>query len=288
MRPGDKGANQAFAASRAGARVVMVGASGEDEGGEASRESLRSVGVDTSGVLEHLGQRTGRALVLAADDRESQIVVDQGANLTLDARATGVALKRLDLGANDVLLASFEIPEPAVIAAVLAGTVSGSAVVVNPAPVRALDPHICVPGVVLTPNASEASLLSGTDDPAAAAEHLARRTGGSIVVTRGAHGILLQTVTRAWSSPALTVPVVDTTGDGDVLSGVLAVGFSEGLSLVGATAHAAVAASLSVRSAGSRGGILDRGEIEQALRDHPDLGPPRRVASPLAHLDHRS
>ncbi len=104
-RPGGKGANQTDAAARAGARVVVVGACGDDSG--------------------------GTALVFVADDGEHQIVVDQGANVSRDAGATTVSLSRLCLDVDDVVIVSFEIPEPAVVATVLAGTASGSTVLVT-------------------------------------------------------------------------------------------------------------------------------------------------------------
>ena len=269
--PGGKGANQAFAAARAGARVVMVGACGDDSGGDASCASLRAVGVDTTEVLRAPGRNTGSAIVVVADDGENQIVVDQGANLSLDEDVTTAALDRLCLDADDILLVSFEIPEPAVTAAVLAATGGGSTVVINPAPFRPLDPALCTPNVVLTPNASEALALAGTADVSTAAERLARMTGGAVLVTRGEQGSLVQTGAETWSVPALPVSAVDTTGAGDVLSGVLAAALSEGLSMRRAAVRATVAASLSVRSRGARGGIPRRADVDDVVRDMPEL-----------------
>lgn len=272
--PGGKGANQAYAAARAGARVAMVGACGDDSGGDTSCASLHAVGVDTAEVLRARGRRTGSALVFVADDGENQIVVDPGANLSLDAVATTAALDRLRLEPDDVVLVSFEIPEPAVVAAVLAGTASGSTVVVNPAPFRPLDPALCVPNVVLTPNASEALALAGTQDVGTAAERLARLTGGTVLVTRGENGALVRTGAMTWSVPALPVSAVDTTGAGDVLSGVLAAALSEGLTMRHAAVRATVAASLSVRTTGAREGIPCRRDIEESVRDRPELSSP--------------
>jgi ribokinase len=271
-RPGGKGANQAYAAARAGAAVVMVGACGDDDAGATSRASLRAAGVDTSEIVRASGHPTGSAIVVVADDGENLIVVDQGANRVLDAGTTAAALARLDLDAADVVLVSFEIPETAVLAAVAAATDRGSAVVVNPAPVRPLDPRVLRPDVVLTPNASEARVLAGAADVAEAARRLAGLTGGAVVVTCGADGSLLQSGKGLLRVPALAVTAADTTGAGDVFSGVLAAGLSEAMPLVEAAVRATAAASLSVRVAGARGGVPDRDAIDEALqgRREPD------------------
>ncbi len=267
--PGGKGANQAVAAARAGARVAFVGACGKDEHGAHSIESLRAEGIDVSAVKKSRHHRTGRAIVVVADGGENQIVVAPGANFALDGRSVSNSLGQLELSEADVVLVSFEIPESAAIAAVQAGVEGGSSVIINPAPARDLNESMLGRGVVLTPNTAEALALSGRREVGEAARHLRHLTGGAVVVTRGEDGVLLQDRSGAHHIPALACEAVDTTGAGDAFSGVLAARLSLGVSVSEAATYGVAAASLSVRAKGARQGIPRREEIDRVIRDDP-------------------
>src|SRR5215213_8876567 len=151
---GGKGANQAVAAARLGARVAMVGAVGDDDLGHEALALLEREGIDVSGVAR-LDAPTGVALIAVDAAGENQIAVASGANAELDAAAVERTVR--DAGAAAVLL-SQEVPEDAVLAGVRAAR---GPVVLNPAPVRALPAELAKLGPILTPNAGEARELSG-------------------------------------------------------------------------------------------------------------------------------
>jgi ribokinase len=258
---GGKGANAAVAASRAGARVALVGAVGADDIGAAAVAELRADGVDTSGVAELADEATGVALIVVDADGENQIAVGAGANAAVAADAVAAALAELLPGAGCVLV-STEIPDAAVLAAVSATRAAGVACVLNPAPVTPAVVELArAGGPLLTPNRSEcldlAERLGGpADDVATAAGWIGARTGAPVVVTLGGDGVLVVAGDgTAQRVPARPATVRDTTGAGDTFNGVLACRLAAGDALDAAVTHAGIAASLSVAHAGARGGM---------------------------------
>jgi ribokinase len=238
---GGKGANQAVAAARAGASVRFVGAVGDDDFGAAALAELEAEGIDVSAV-ERLGDEpTGVALIAVDREGRNQIAVASGANGRVDGAAVG------ELGASDVCLLGFEVPDAAVVAGARAAAAAGARIVLNPAPAREIPAAVLdAGGLVLTPNAGEAEALGG-DRP------IAERTGGPVIVTRGADGAVLLDGSRETAIPAPEVDVVDTTGAGDAFNGVLAAGLAAGLGLPDAARRAVEAATAAVRVAGARG-----------------------------------
>jgi ribokinase len=258
---GGKGANQAVAAARAGARVAMVGAVGADDLGDDALRALGDEGIDVSAVARLEGVATGVAAIVVDERGENQIAVASGANATLGGDEVAAALARL-LAAGDapgVVLLGHEVPEAAVVAALRAARDAGWVAVLNPAPARALVGDLA--GVILTPNADEARALAGEDDPEAAARVLAGRTGAAVLVTLGADGALLLDGDRVERLPAPAVDVVDTTGAGDAVNGALAAELAAGRPLREAARFALSAAALSTRTAGARAGMPRRDEV---------------------------
>jgi ribokinase len=151
------------------------------------------------------------------------------------------------------VLLSFEVPDPPLIAAAEAAAAAGVPVVANPAPARALPGPLVACGPILTPNEPEAVALTGLSDPRAAARALAERTGAAVVLTLGAAGALVAEPGGGQELvPAPAVAVVDTTGAGDVFSGVLAAGLAARRGLRPAVEAAVQAASRSVTTPGAR------------------------------------
>ena len=251
---GGKGANQAVAAARLGARVTMVGAVGADDLGAEALVLLEREGIDVSAVAR-LDAPTGVALNAVDAAGENQIAVASGANAEVDAAAVERAVREAGPGA---VLLSQEVSEAAVLAGARAAR---GPIVLNPAPARPLPDALAELGPVLTPNAGEACVLTGEREPEAAARALAARTGAPVLVTLGARGVLVLDGGDAELVPAPRVDAVDTTGAGDTFNGALATGLAEGRALREATAFAVAAAALSTRAAGAREGMPRRDEV---------------------------
>jgi len=258
---GGKGANQAVAAARAGADVVMVGAVGSDPFGDESLAAMEGEGIDVSRVLR-VETPTGVAIIAVATDGENQIVVAPGANAAVSV--DDAALPGLEAGPG-VLLASLEIPMATVMAAVAAAIRLGMSPVVNPAPARRLPAELLAWHPILTPN--EAELVASTEAVSAdeALDVLLRAGAGAVVVTRGPAGALLAESAQRIEFPARRVQVADATGAGDTFSGVLAAWLADGRPIHEAIAAANAAAAMSVTVPGARGGMPTRSAIEDAM-----------------------
>ena len=252
-RPGGKGANQAVAAARAGARVRMVGATGDDTGDALLRTALSADDVDT-GALRHVAdQPTGLAVVTVQDDGENTITVVPGANAALGDDDVAAACERLATG--DTLLLQLEVPLPVVAEAARAASAAGARVVLNAAPARPVD-DVLADVDVLVVNEHECLVLAGAQaDPTAAGATLAQAHGLLVVVTLGAGGAAWTTGAAPVVHPAPQVRAVDTTGAGDTFTGYLVAALDRGLDTDAALRLAVAAASIAVTRPGAQDGI---------------------------------
>lgn len=247
--PGGKGANMAVAAARAGARVELCGAVGDDDAGRRQLASLRSAGVGAEHVAVRHQAGTGVALITLTPDGENSIVVGSGANATLrdaevDAACAGAA----------VVLAQAEVGGGAVDAAARAALRYDARLVLSPAPVLALAPATLAAADPVVLNEAEAAQLAGAVHPPATVAGAVRAVTGarSVVVTLGAAGAWFVEDGAAGHLPALEARVVDTTGAGDVLAGTLAAGLAAGATLQQALSAAVTAAARAVERPGAR------------------------------------
>jgi ribokinase len=262
VHDGGKGANQAVAAARAGASVVMIGAVGADAYGERAVAALDAEGVDVSRIRRVEGEPTGVALIAVGPRGENQIVVAPGANATL---VLDDADRELIRGAS-ALLASLEVPMATVVDALRVADGAEVAAVLNPAPAHALPAEVLALGPILTPNEHELVVAIGNDETAGALDELVARHAGPVVVTQGAAGALLADGdVRERFDGLAPVPVVDTTGAGDTFCGVLAASLADGSPLRDAIGRANAAAALSVGAAGARAGMPKREAIDSLL-----------------------
>jgi ribokinase len=253
---GGKGANQAVAAARLGARTALVAAVGADDLGTEALAGLAEEGVDVGAVKRLEEEPTGVALIVVDERGENQIAVASGANATLDGETVARALAGLGAG---VVLLSLEVTDEAL----LAGAAAARLAVLNPAPARDLPAALLDAGPLLTPNAGEARGMTGEEDVTAAARALQARTGAPVVVTLGAGGALLARDGCApVRIPAPEVAAVDTTGAGDCLNGALAAELARGVPLEAAVAFAVRAAARSTLAHGARAGMPRRAEVE--------------------------
>ncbi|MFC4075937.1 ribokinase [Salinithrix halophila] len=262
--PGGKGANQAVAATRLGARSAMVGAVGRDSFGQMLRKSLIDQGVDDSGVRTSESETTGVASILLAEGDNSIIVVP-GANGGLTP--ADVEGNRGLIEEADVLLLQLEIPMEAVEAAACLGRQAGKKVILNPAPARELPAGLLSDIDVITPNQSELELLTGIsldgEGLKAAMERLLERGAGRVVTTLGEDGTAILEPGADWIRlSGHRVKAVDTTGAGDAFNAGLACALAEGRTLPEAAAFANKAAALAVTRLGAQAGMPTREEVE--------------------------
>jgi ribokinase len=246
---GGKGGNQAAAVARLGGPCRLTAAVGPD----FDPSSLP--GVDLSAVRV-TAEPTGLAVVMLDPTGENAITVVPGANASLAPADIGPFA-----GLSGVLLASLEVPLPAVLAAARAARSAGWTVVLNPAPAHALPASLLadlLAGVdVLVPNEHELAALGDPDDLLAAGV-------GAVVVTLGAAGCRIHRPGDVRSVPAHPVRAVDTTGAGDAFCGALAWALDTGRDLDAAVRLAVVAGALATRAVGARAALATAAEITAA------------------------
>ena len=264
--PGGKGANQALAATRAGAKVRMVGAVGKDNFAADALALLREGKIDLSGVGETFAS-TGTALIMVADDGENVIAVVPGAN---DSVVTG-DLSKAFMKKGDIVLLQQEIPLQTVDAALEAARTAGAVTVLNTAPFRGEAAAFLGKADYVVANETEFDLygealsLSGRDRQARMRDY-AGKTGRTIVVTLGGDGVLAATPADLLMVPALKITPVDTVGAGDTFCGYFAAGLSSGLPLEEALARATAAGSLACLKPGAQPAIPLAKEVDAALQ----------------------
>jgi len=266
--PGGKGANQAVAAARAGGRVSFVARLGRDPLGDAALAGFRKEGMGLSRVVRDRGRPSGVALIFVGADGENSIGVAGGANQRLSPADVSAA-RGLISGAR-VLLVQLETPLRTVEAAARIARAAGVDVILNPAPARPLPGALLRNVSILTPNETEASVLTGVRvtgaaSAARAARILMRRGVGTVIVTLGARGALVATRGGSQVIPGFKVRAVDTTAAGDVFNGALAVRLAENCPLGAAVRFAHAAAAISVTRRGAQPSIPARSEIDALL-----------------------
>ncbi|MEU4575052.1 ribokinase [Nonomuraea sp. ATR24] len=259
--PGGKGANQAIAAARAGARVAFLGAVGDDAFGAEMRDTLAGAGVDVA-LLRQVSGRSGIAHIVVDDDGGNSIIVVPGANGTVVGPTEE---ERAVIAASQALLLQLELPMEAVVAAAGAAREAGVPVILTPAPSQPLPAALLDAVTLLLPNEHEAADITGAADPEAAMDALLQRVDEA-VITLGSEGALYGGRTgERLRVPAVKVRAVDTTAAGDTFAGAFAVARAEGREAAGALRFASAAAALSVQREGASTSMPTRAEIDAAL-----------------------
>ena len=261
--PGGKGANQAVAAARLGARVAMVGRVGSDDAGGALRTALQEAGVDCRYLAVDGLAPSGLALIGVDRSGDNTIIVSPGANGRVGPDDVVAAASLLASAA--VTLVQLEVPAMAVEAAVAA---SGGKVVLNPAPASFHSSALLERVDVLVPNRIELAQLAGSAEAGglAAVEEMARGLPvPTVVVTLGADGALLVAGGDAVVLPAPPVEVVDTTGAGDAFCGAIAEALARGVAIDEATARAVHAGSLATTRRGAQPSLPTGAQVNASL-----------------------
>jgi len=255
LLPGGKGGNQALAARRAGAEVVLVGAVGAESFAGIALDLLRREGVDTR-LVRVVARPTGCAAIMVSAEGENLIAVASGANTSVRSDQVADEL----LGAGTTLVAQMEVPPGETEILIRRVRARGGRSLLNLAPARAIDPALLGEIDLVVANEGEAAAL-GSD-----LARLALRLRQGLVVTRGAAGSIafLRDGTRI-EVPALPIEPVDTTGAGDTFVGVLAATLDFGSTLHTALRRASAAAGLACVARGAQTAMPDGATIAAAV-----------------------
>ena len=274
--PGGKGANQAVAAARLGARVGMVGAIGKDAFGSQLRDGLRRDGVDVSHVIEIDDAPSGVALITVGSQGQNTIVVAPGANWRMTPAHVDAAADLI--ARSQILLIQLEIPIDTVTRAAEIASSAKVRVVLDPAPApeSPLPDRLIRLVDVINPNEVEAKVLTGTnvaDERGArdAAERLLAMGCRSAMIKLGARGAFVADGDTRAAVPGIHVDAVDTTAAGDAFAGALAVALGEGRPIMEAVRFANVAGAISVTRMGAQPSMPRRAEVVEfaAAREIP-------------------
>ena len=252
---GGKGANQAVGAARAGGQVSFIARVGQDMFGQQAVQGFIEDGIDVECVVRDLDAPSGVAQILVADDGENSIAVASGANGNLSPDDMRNAESKIT--AADILLMQLEIPIETVEAAADIAARNKIKIILNPAPAQQLSYELLSKVSILTPNQSEAELLTGVkvenqDDAARAAAILMTKGVDIVIVTLGSKGAYIVSADVQEMVEGYVVKAVDATAAGDVFNGALAVGLSDGKTLSQAVSFANAAAALSVTKLGAQ------------------------------------
>ncbi|MEJ6004440.1 ribokinase [Paucibacter sp. AS339] len=267
MAPGGKGANQAVAAARLGARVDFVSRIGTRQYGEELLRSLQAEGIGCEGVQLDAAALPGIAVIMVGREGggENAIVYVPGSNAQLNAADVSASASMLQKAR--VVVAQTEVPLAAIQQGFALARVGGALTVLNAAPALPLSDALLSLVDWLVVNETEALQLSGLQDKSldglyAAAQVLQLRGVKQVLVTLGAEGVLLCCAGQAARQlPAFTVDAVDTVGAGDTFVGGLATGLAEGRSAVEAVRLGQAAASIAVGRCGVQTAMPTRAEL---------------------------
>lgn len=264
MNAGGKGANQAVASARLGGRVTFVTKVGNDIFGRQSVHQLKAEGINVDFVAVDPEMPSGTALITVDSRGENTIVVAPGSNGTLSPGDVDRALTELDEA--EFVLMQLEIPVPTVEYVIRIASEKQKKVLLNPAPATPLSDELLQKLFLITPNKTEAEILTGikvSDEKSAlqAAMFLYCKGVEIVIVTLGAAGAFLLKDGKGELIGAPKVTAVDTTAAGDTFNGALAVALSEGKDIREAVVFANQAASISVTRIGAQASIPYRHEI---------------------------
>lgn len=266
MNPGGKGANQAVAAARLGGNVIFIFKAGNDIFfGQKAIEIFGKEGIDTSCMISHPNLPSAVALIMVDRNAENCIVVAPGSNATFLPQDLSKSKQVIEEAS--IILMQLEIPVATVEYVAEIASQKNINVILNPAPAVALSDELLKNISIITPNESEAELLTGIkvsdiDSAKKAATALHNKSVKTVIITLGAKGALVLDDGKFTHVPSLIVEAADTTAAGDIFNGALAVALTEGRSIVEATEFACKAAAICVTRLGAQSSAPYRMEVD--------------------------
>ncbi|NMB00671.1 MAG: ribokinase [Firmicutes bacterium] len=268
--PGGKGANQAVSAARLGAQVTMVGKLGYDVYGDEMQDALNKEGIRTEYILRDKDASTGVGFVtLDETTGNNRIVVVPGANLRYSPE--DLACIEDVVRNSDLLMLQLEMDMRLIEAAVMMAEKHDVPVILNPAPAQSLADELLEKVTYLTPNETEAQILTGVqvvDRQSAerAAQALLEKGIRKVVITLGHHGAMIADQSATELVPAFSTSVVDTVAAGDGFNGALAVAVAQGTPLPEAVRFANAVGALVVTREGAIPSLPSAQEVKAFLQ----------------------
>ena len=264
--PGGKGSNQAVAAFRAGGDVTLVTKLGKDAFGRMARDFYTHEGMDTSALLEDDVYETGAALIMVNEQSGQNMIMVLNGACNHVTKEDICARKEL-IEQADYLLVQMEINVDALEEVIRVAHDSGVRVILNPAPVQALDDEIMALVDTVTPNETEAAVLTGVNVVDLASAHQAAQVFLSkgvcnVIITLGGNGVYCTDGTREELVERIPVQAVDTTGAGDAFNGGFITALSNGLDLFEAVRYGNCTGALSVTRLGTAPAMPHKEEID--------------------------
>lgn len=266
--PGGKGANQAVAAARLGAPVSFIARIGDDAIGQQMRQGFEQDGIDVNAVELDETLPTGIAIIYVSDEGENSIGISAEAN---DALSPAMVKRHEAMIADaHTLLLQLEVPLESVFEAAKLARSHGTRVVLNPAPARPLPAELLALVDLITPNQTEAELLTGvkvTDEASAAlaADRFHQMGISDVMITLGSQGVYCSNARQQQLIPGFRVEAVDTTAAGDTFNGALLAAELAGADFNAAVRFAHGAAALSVTRFGAQSSIPSKVEVDAFL-----------------------
>ena len=265
MFPGGKGGNQAVAAARLGAEVVLVSKLGNDIFGKNAIAGYEKEGIITSHIFTDAKQPSGVALITINGEGENTIVVASGANHSITEKDIDKTQELINRA--DIILLQLEIPLPIVEYVMGLAKAKHKKIILNPAPAQQLPDTIFEKLFAITPNETEAEILTGikvTDAQSAgeAAGKLQQQGVEHVLITMGSKGVFVQTKGFTGLVQPPVVTAIDTTAAGDVFNGALAVALEKNQDWENAVRFACGAASISVTRMGAQSSAPYLSEME--------------------------
>lgn len=266
---GGKGANQAVAAARAGGNVNFIAKVGDDIFGETAIKGFIAAGINVESVIVDKEAPSGIAQIFVADDGENCIAVASGANAKLSIEDIINSADKIKQ--SKILLTQLETPIATVTEAVRIAKENGLIVILNPAPAAPLSDELLANLSVITPNETEADMLTGifaTDEESAAdcSDVLIAKGVESVIITMGYKGAFVNNKGEKYFVPGYKVKAVDSTAAGDVFNGALSVALSQDRDFKEAVKFANAAAALSVTKLGAQPSVPTLAEINSFLQ----------------------
>ncbi|MEM1136613.1 MAG: ribokinase [Bacteroidota bacterium] len=265
MNPGGKGANQAVAAARLGGKVTFICKIGDDLFGKQAKQLFENEDINTDYLLTDDHLPSGTALITIDASGENTIVVAPGANGNLTVE--NIKLAEAEFDKCDFILTQLETPLQTVEYIAKLASKKGKKLILNPAPAVHLSDVLLSNLFMITPNETEAELLTGvqvTDVSSAkkAAEELVKKGVKNVIITLGASGAYVLTSEVSDLISAEKVDAVDTTAAGDTFNGGLVTALAKGKSILDAVRFANSAAAISVTRMGAQASIPYLKELE--------------------------